>query len=61
MKFCLQISSLKEKPGAILVRWNISDNDDHLSDVQEYELQKAFGNLINDKHLQDNFRTCYIG
>ncbi|KAB0802518.1 hypothetical protein PPYR_04707 [Photinus pyralis] len=54
----VQITSLLERPGAILVEWAISENEDHFVDVQDYHLQWAFGTVNN---LESNFHTCYIG
>lgn len=54
----VQITTLLERPGAILVEWCISENEDHFRDVQEYHLQWAFGSVQN---LESDFHTCYIG
>lgn len=56
-----QISGLKENPGAILVEWECVTNDDRCNDIQEFCLQKAFGNVLLEKHLEANFNDCYRG
>lgn len=57
----VQICSTIERPGAILVEWRSTDNDDRSNDIQEYRLQRAYGDVIKDEHLFANFRDCYTG
>lgn len=56
-----QISGFKENPGAILVEWDCNTNDERCNDIQEFRLQKAFGNVILEKYLETNFIDCYRG
>lgn len=57
-----KINSLTEKPGAILVEWEENEAvDDRLNGVQEFRLQFAFGDTLNNPHLLVNFHDCYIG
>lgn len=55
----VQINSLSEKPGAILVEWEILDSDEPYSEIQEYKLQKALGNGHKDNSII--FYDCYQG
>ncbi|KAJ8920490.1 hypothetical protein NQ315_005359 [Exocentrus adspersus] len=57
----VQITELCEKPGGILVEWNSIDDDEKLTDIQEFKLQRAFGDVIKEKHLLVNFHDCYLG
>ncbi|GLV44341.1 uncharacterized protein CBL_12363 [Carabus blaptoides fortunei] len=58
----VQINSLTEKPGAILVEWEENEVvDDRLNGLQEFRLQFAFGDTLNNPHLLVNFHDCYIG
>ncbi|EEZ97840.1 Cytokine receptor-like factor 3 [Tribolium castaneum] len=56
----VQISQTVEKPGAILVEWQSVD-DERCVDIQEFRLQRAFGDVISEKHLEINFSDCYVG
>ncbi|KAJ3628362.1 hypothetical protein MTP99_015672 [Tenebrio molitor] len=57
----VQISQTSEKPGAILVEWHSVENDERCVDIQEFRLQRAFGDVNAEKHLMANFSDCYIG
>ncbi|KAJ8931938.1 hypothetical protein NQ314_015105 [Rhamnusium bicolor] len=57
----IQITELIEKPGAILVEWQSIENEDRMTDIQEFRLQRAFGDVIMEKHLLVNFNDCYKG
>lgn len=59
--FLFQINNFIEKPGSIQVEWQSIDNDDRLTDIQEFKLQRAFGDVIKEKHLVVNFKDCYRG
>lgn len=52
----VQISSLVEKPGSILVIFEGIEQEDKLTDIQEFRLQKAF---MNAKVI--DYQDCYIG
>ncbi|VEN48941.1 unnamed protein product [Callosobruchus maculatus] len=56
-----QITQMTEKPGAILVEWQIVENEERMTDIQDFRLQRAFGDVIKDKHLIVNFNDCYKG
>lgn len=56
----VQISSITEKPGSILVAWH-SEIDERLNDIQEFRLQKAIGNVLCNKDLVNNFNNVYTG
>ncbi|XP_044257887.1 cytokine receptor-like factor 3 [Tribolium madens] len=56
----VQISQTVEKPGAVLVEWQSVD-DERCVDIQEFRLQRAFGDVISEKHLETNFFDCYVG
>lgn len=57
----IQISSVVERPGSLLVEWKIGDCDERSGDIQEFRLQRAFGNVVKDKQLVVNFTDCYVG
>ncbi|KAJ8952962.1 hypothetical protein NQ318_006579 [Aromia moschata] len=57
----IQITELVEKPGAILVEWQSIENDERMVDIQEFKLQRAFGDVCKEKHLMVNFSDCYTG
>ncbi|KAJ8984693.1 hypothetical protein NQ317_004952 [Molorchus minor] len=57
----IQITELVEKPGAILVEWQSIENDDRSVDIQEFRLQRAFGDVTKERHLVLNFSDCYRG
>lgn len=50
---------MTENPGAILVEWQ--NVEEQLNDIQEFRLQRVFGNVLTDKHLTANFVDCYTG
>nr|CAI5844304.1 unnamed protein product [Callosobruchus analis] len=56
-----QITQMTEKPGAIMVEWQIVENEERMTDIQDFRLQRAFGDVIKDKHLIVNFKDCYKG
>ncbi|CAH1985574.1 unnamed protein product [Acanthoscelides obtectus] len=56
-----QVTQMTEKPGAILVEWQIVENDERMTDIQEFKLQRAFGDVTKDLHLIVNFNDCYKG
>ncbi|CAG9862248.1 unnamed protein product [Phyllotreta striolata] len=58
----VQIHEMIEKPGAILVEWKITvDNEEKVTDIEEFKLQKAFGDVTKDKRLIANFSECFRG
>ncbi|XP_072393879.1 cytokine receptor-like factor 3 [Diabrotica undecimpunctata] len=58
----VQIAELTEKPGAVLVEWKVVvDNEEKVTDIEEFRLQKALGNVYEDKHLVVNFHDTYKG
>ncbi|XP_019872756.1 cytokine receptor-like factor 3 [Aethina tumida] len=57
----VQISELVQKPGAILVEWSVNADDERGSDIQYFRLQRAYGDVLNDKHLVANFVDCFEG
>ncbi|KAJ3664620.1 hypothetical protein Zmor_000174 [Zophobas morio] len=57
----VQISQTVERPGAILVEWQSVENDDRCVDIQEFRLQRAFGDVTAQQHLKANFSDCYLG
>lgn len=59
--FYCQITELIEKPGAIQVEWHNNDCEDTATDIQEFRLQRAYGDVIKEKHLLVNFKDCYKG
>lgn len=42
------------------MEWQSVD-DERCVDVQEFRLQRAFGDVITEKHLETNFSDCYTG
>lgn len=56
-----QISEFIEKPGAIHVEWQHIDTEERMTDIQEFRLQRAFGDVTKEKHLLVNFKDCYKG
>ncbi|KAK9703271.1 hypothetical protein QE152_g29447 [Popillia japonica] len=52
----VQIASLVEKPGSVLVEFISVEQEDKLTDIQEYRLQKAY---LNDGGAC--YQDCYIG
>nr|CAH7718676.1 unnamed protein product [Callosobruchus chinensis] len=56
-----QITQMTEKPGAIMVEWQIVENEERMTDIQDFRLQRAFGDVVKDKHLVVNFNDCYKG
>lgn len=61
MFYYLQITQISEKPGALLVEWQHLETDEHNTDIQEYRLQRAFGNTLKEKHLIVNFVDSFVG
>lgn len=59
--FFFKISELVQKPGAILVEWSVNADDERGSDIQYFRLQRAYGDVLNDKHLVANFVDCFEG
>ncbi|CAG9832635.1 unnamed protein product [Diabrotica balteata] len=58
----IKIAELTEKPGAVLVEWKVVvDNEEKVTDIEEFRLQKALGNVYEDKHLVVNFHDTYKG
>ncbi|RZC37834.1 cytokine receptor-like factor 3 [Asbolus verrucosus] len=57
----VQISQMTEKPGALLVEWHSVENDERWIDIQEFRLQRAFGDVTVEKHLTANFSDCFVG
>lgn len=57
----VQICSTVERPGSIFVEWKSTDLDDRAGDIQAFRMQRAYGNVIKQKHLVANFNDCYIG
>ncbi|CAG9772606.1 unnamed protein product [Ceutorhynchus assimilis] len=59
----IQINTVSPKPGALLIQWQQSyeNNDDRVKDIQEFKLQRAFGDVIKEKKLAVNFIDCYTG
>ncbi|CAH0553936.1 unnamed protein product [Brassicogethes aeneus] len=57
----IQISNLGERPGAILVEWQVVENEERCTDIQAFRLQRAFGDVVKEKHLIANFVECYKG
>ncbi|CAH1155075.1 unnamed protein product [Phaedon cochleariae] len=57
----IQITECSEKPGAILIEWKSNDNEERMTDIQEFRLQKAFGDVSKEPHLVANFKDCYRG
>lgn len=43
------------------MEWENTDNEDRLTDVQEFRLQRAFANVVKEEHLIVNFKDCYRG
>lgn len=56
-----QICEFIEKPGAIQVEWQHVDSEERMTDIQEFRLQRAFGDVNKEKHLLVNFKDCYKG
>ncbi|XP_028129694.1 cytokine receptor-like factor 3 isoform X2 [Diabrotica virgifera virgifera] len=57
-----KVAELTEKPGAVLVEWKVVvDNEEKVTDIEEFRLQKALGNVHEDKHLVVNFHDAYKG
>ncbi|KAL3279931.1 hypothetical protein HHI36_017437 [Cryptolaemus montrouzieri] len=54
----IQICQMTEKPGAILVEWQIVDLEEKSVDIQEFCLQKTCGDALLHKL---SFQTCYQG
>lgn len=50
---------MTENPGSILLEWQ--NVEEQLNDIQEFRLQRAFGNVLTDRHLSENFSDCYKG
>ncbi|KAF7280628.1 cytokine receptor-like factor 3 [Rhynchophorus ferrugineus] len=59
----IQIQKVSQKPGAILIEWeqNFDNNEDKVRDIQEFKLQRAFGDVVKEKNLSVNFIDCYKG
>ncbi|KAL1509645.1 hypothetical protein ABEB36_004351 [Hypothenemus hampei] len=58
----IQIKSIIPKPGALLIEWQQSmDNDDKTKDIQEFKLQRAFGDVTKEKTITVPFLDCYSG
>ncbi|KAG5889281.1 hypothetical protein JTB14_007043 [Gonioctena quinquepunctata] len=57
----IQVTELFEKPGALLIEWKNVEIEERMTDIQEFRLQRAFGNVVEDKHLLVNFKDCYRG
>ncbi|XP_023020995.2 cytokine receptor-like factor 3 [Leptinotarsa decemlineata] len=57
----IQVTDLSEKPGALLIEWRNVEIEERMTDIQEFRLQRAFGDVVKDKHLVANFKDCYKG
>ncbi|XP_030763265.1 cytokine receptor-like factor 3 [Sitophilus oryzae] len=58
----IQIQKLTPKPGALLIEWQqkYDTGDDRVKDIQEFRLQRAFGDVTKQKNTV-NFLDCYRG
>ncbi|KAF5301607.1 hypothetical protein FQR65_LT08913 [Abscondita terminalis] len=54
----VQISTLLERPGAILIDWCVNVGEERF--VEKYQLDRAVGDGNTDQ-VTNNFTTCYIG
>ncbi|XP_056632696.1 cytokine receptor-like factor 3 [Diorhabda sublineata] len=58
----VQVADLIEKPGGILVEWKVVvDNEEKVTDIEEFRLQVVMGDIQKDKHLVNNFKDIYKG
>ncbi|KAK4883671.1 hypothetical protein RN001_006990 [Aquatica leii] len=54
----VQISTMLERPGALLIDWSVSDSEERC--VEKYHLQKMFGEISTNPNC-NSYHTTYIG
>ncbi|XP_066251379.1 cytokine receptor-like factor 3 [Euwallacea similis] len=60
----IQINYIEEKPGALLVKWDRSwetNGEYQNADIEEFKLQRTFGDVTKDNNLPVNYIDCYEG